>query len=332
MSHAPYKSGLQAKLKRLMFHKTILEKILAQNSAPWISRFAPSPSGYLHLGHILSCSYVFGLGRALNAKILLRIEDHDRIRSRSEYEAAIIEDLAWLGFEFDNQIQCDNPSLYRQSNCEKTYQAIFEQLKSQNKIYVCNCSRRDIEARLPKIRNEDLRYDAFCRDRNLELETGKSCLRLMTTDENIYFEDLFLGQVKQNLRDLGGDFVIKDRDNNWTYVFCNTIDDINQKINLVIRGLDIESATGRQIYLRQLLGANEPLFYAHHPLIKNENGEKLSKRSGSTAISSYRNAGFDAKSLLTQSLEILGIPGIEVQQESKPLETLINHFRDQLIL
>lgn len=329
MSRGQCKSGLQAKFKRLMFDKTVLEKILAKNSTPWISRFAPSPSGYLHLGHILSCCYVFGLGRALNARILLRLEDHDRIRSRPEYEAAILEDLAWLGFEFANVIQCASPSPYRQSDCENNYQKILSQLKAQDKVYVCNCSRREIEARLPKNKNEDLRYDGFCRERSHKFEAGKSCLRLITKNEDVFFEDLFLGRIKQNLTVLGGDFVIKDRDNNWTYVFTNTIDDINQKINLIIRGLDIESATGRQIYLRQLLGANEVIYYAHHPLIKNEKGEKLSKRLGSAAISSYRSAGFDAKSLLTQSLEILGL---KTQEDSRPLEALIKHFRDQLIL
>ena len=263
--------------------------------SPLITRFAPSPTGFLHKGHLMHILYVYGIAKAWNARLILRIEDHDRGRCRPEYEEAILRDLEMLGLAEKNpgstaeggseqlnqtagiiaQLRTGK-SDFRQSDCGGHYEAAVEKLRqNENSVYYCDCSRKQILTRTGQQEGE-LRYDGFCRNRNLK--PGPFCgIRLRLPQKSIQFEDLNAGVRIQNPALQTGDLLLQDREGNWTYQFAVVVDDLRHGCNLIIRGQDLISSTGRQLLLAELLGATQPFSYFHHPLIKDEKGRKLSK-------------------------------------------------------
>lgn len=269
------------------------------------TRFAPSPTGYLHFGHIVSCTYVFEGAQQQGAEVLLRIEDHDRERCRPEYEQAILEDLNWLGFKFANVITPGISSLYRQSDNDQRYQVVLDRLIKRELTYHCRCSRKDILKRTGDQASIELRYDGHCRNKAHPEEMGKTCIRLVTEDNNLEFQDEYLGRQIQNPYQQCGDISLRNRKGHWTYQFTNTIDDIEDQINLIIRGVDILPSTGRQIYLRKLLGVHTTIKYAHHPLVTDQSGKKLSKRFYSESIRDLRDSGVSAADLLVDARKFI---------------------------
>lgn len=255
-----------------------------------ITRFAPSPTGYLHLGHVVNAIYVWGLARAIAGRVLLRIEDHDRIRSRRSFEDAIVEDLAWLGFAPDVPLQ-------RQSDNDAAYRDALARLQETHHVYACDCSRKEI-IRLRRgaaaAGQGGERYPGRCRHRRLrpgdDVPRGLG-IRVRLDDAPERFDDMALGPLAQIPAEQCGDLLLKDRDGHWTYQFAVTVDDVNDRVDLVIRGLDLLSSTGRQIKLARMLGRTEPPRYFHHPLILRPDGEKLSKASGDTGVRDLRAAG-----------------------------------------
>jgi len=258
-----------------------------------LTRFAPSPTGHLHLGHVVNAIYVWGLARTLGARVLLRVEDHDRIRSRPEFERAILADLAWLGFVPDEGLM----PLRRQSENNAAYESALARLQDTLNVYVCDCSRKEI-ARLcaspaPPERGGDW-YPGRCRDRRLrrgESVPAGAGIRVQLDESAESFHDLALGEITQTPADQCGDLLLRDRDGNWTYQFAVTVDDMNDGVDLVIRGLDLLASTGRQIKLARMLGRHRPPAFFHHPLVIKPDGEKLSKASGDTGIQELRGAG-----------------------------------------
>jgi glutamyl-tRNA synthetase/glutamyl-Q tRNA(Asp) synthetase len=248
---------------------------------PPTTRFAPSPTGYLHLGHVVNAIYVWGLARAAGGRVLLRIEDHDRIRSRRAFEAAILEDLAWLGFVPDAGMH----PVRRQSDNDSAYAAALATLAATHNVYACDCSRKEIAAE---------RYPGRCRARRLlpgEQLPHATGVRVQLDDRPEFFTDLTLGELVQTPAEQCGDLLLRDRDGNWSYQFAVTVDDMNDDVNLVVRGMDLLSSTGRQIALARMLGRTEPSHFFHHPLIIKPGGEKLSKSSGDTGVRELRAAG-----------------------------------------
>jgi glutamyl/glutaminyl-tRNA synthetase len=221
--------------------------------------------------------YVWGLARARNGRVLLRIEDHDRIRSRPEFEAAILEDLDWLGFTPD----AGRHPVLRQSDEEAAYADALDRLRRSHHVYVCDCSRKAIGGE---------RYPGTCRDRGLEDRPGRG-LRVRIEPGEEPFVDGLLGPQVQSPADDFGDILLRDRDGNWTYQFAVTVDDGRQGVDAVIRGTDLLSSTGRQIRLARMLGRAEPPAFFHHPLILNRSGEKLSKSNRDTGVRELRAAG-----------------------------------------
>jgi len=259
-----------------------------------VTRFAPSPTGYLHLGHVAHACEVWRLAGELGAKVLLRIEDHDRGRCRPEYEAAILEDLAWLGFRWDGPI-------HRQSEREELYRTHLERLRDAGLIYACDCSRKQILARTGDSGAGELRYDNHCRERELPLRDGVGW-RVRLPDKSISFTDNRLGPQQQHPQRQCGDLLIRDRDSNWTYQFCVVVDDCEQGVNLIVRGEDLLASTGRQILLAEMLGRNEVPRYHHHGLLMDETrSQKLSKRDAAHAIREDRCAGLTAIDLLERA-------------------------------
>ena len=259
---------------------------------PFKTRIAPSPTGQLHLGHVLHLIYVHGLAKKLNAQIVVRIEDHDSQRCRPEHEASILQDLDWLGSPVPEPI-------WRQSERGGIYQNHLENLMSRGLIYACVCSRKDIQHATSQDSGE-LTYPGTCREKNIPLNTRNSALRLKLdhqykTNNWIEFTDLFLGQQEQKNAELGGDIIIRDRYGQWTYQFSVVVDDLEQDINLVIRGRDLLASTGRQLLLRKLMAPqSQPPLFAHHPLLLADDGEKLAKRRSSEAIEYLRKIGLSA--------------------------------------
>ena len=247
------------------------------------TRFAPAPTGWLHLGHILNAEYVWNSG----AEVLLRIEDHDRERSRPEYEAGILDDLDWLGYRPDifhtdafRGGVCDG----RQSDRESVYREAVDILNRDGLVYGCDCTRRQIEKR-------GLRYDGHCRDRGLPLVDGYGW-RVRVDSGLERFVDQRLGPQEQDPSAQCGDVLIRDRLGNWTYQFVVSVDDFRQGIDLVVRGEDLLASTGRQIRIARLLGREQPATFLHHALIMKSPSQKLSKSDGDTGIRDLRARGW----------------------------------------
>jgi glutamyl-Q tRNA(Asp) synthetase len=267
-----------------------LEAVLG---APPLTRFAPSPTGYLHLGHVVNAIYVWGVARALGGRVLLRVEDHDRIRSRLRYEAALLDDLVWLGFEPDSGLQ----PILRQSDTPFVYTQALEALCASTEVYACECSRKDIGGE---------RYDGRCRGRGLPAGPGRG-IRVPLAPAAEIFDDALLGRVVHVPAEQCGDLLARDRDGHWTYQFAVTVDDMRQGVTLVIRGADLVSSTGRQILLARMLGRTNPPVFLHHPLIHDRRGEKLSKSAGDTGVRELRSAGLTAPQVIGIAASRVGL-------------------------
>lgn len=239
------------------------------------TRFAPAPTGFLHIGHVLNAIYVWGVARAIGARVLLRIEDHDRQRSRPEYERALLEDLAWLGFEADETT--------RQSDRSAIYEDAIARLKAAGLIYACDCTRRQSGAR----------YPGTCRDRGLEDGPDRGLRVLIAVGEE-RFDDLLLGPQTQRPAEQAGDVLLRDRHGLWTYQLAATADDYAQGITHVIRGDDLLDSTGRQLHLARRLGRAEPPVFLHHPLIMKSPTQKVSKSDADTGVRDLRAEGWSA--------------------------------------
>jgi len=196
-----------------------LEALRARLPPRPLTRFAPSPTGYLHLGHVVHALWVWNVARALNGRVLLRVEDHDRLRSRPEYEGALLDDLSWLGFVPDED-------RVRQSDEPQAYEDALARLAASHHVYACDCSRKEIAAE---------RYGGRCRSRGLELTKGRG-VRVEIEPGVERFEDARLGRQEQTPATQCGDLLLRDRDGFWTYQFAVTVDDMQQGIDLVIRG------------------------------------------------------------------------------------------------
>jgi glutamyl-tRNA synthetase/glutamyl-Q tRNA(Asp) synthetase len=263
-----------------------------------VTRFAPAPTGYLHLGHVVNAIYVWGLARARGGRVLLRIEDHDRTRCRPEYERAIVEDLEWLGFVPDEP-------LIRQSERGTIYESALQQLREQGLVYACGCSRAD----LAMVRQEgaaEVRYPGTCAGKHLREAPGLG-LRVRLAPAVERAEDLRHGWLEQRPSEQCGDLLVKDRAGNWTYQFAAAVDDYVQGVSLVIRGEDLLPSTGRQLQIARLLGRRELPQFFHHALIMKTPEQKLSKSDGDTSIRAMREAGYAAPAVIGRAAVLAGL-------------------------
>ena len=270
-----------------------LAALASQLGAPPITRYAPSPTGYLHLGHVVNAIYVWGIARALKGRVLLRIEDHDRIRSRPAFEAALLDDLDWLGFEAD----AGRTPLVRQSDRQGLYEAALQQLRRAHHVYACACSRKNIGGE---------RYPNTCRAAGIEERRDRG-LRVAIDDGIETFGDGLRGAQEQSPAGDSGDLLLRDRDGHWTYQFAVTVDDTRDAITLVVRGADLLSSTGRQLRLARMLGRTRPPLFLHHPLILKPSGEKLSKSSGDTGVRELRAAGATPADVIGRAAAAVGL-------------------------
>lgn len=262
---------------------------------------------------MVSAVAVWGLARAFGGRVLLRLEDHDRTRSRPEFARAIVDDLAWLG------LVPDEPAV-RQTDRTSLYERALRRLESAGLVYPCSCSRKSIEAEVGPVAGE-VPYPGTCRERRIDgrLETAR---RVRLTREPQAFRDLRLGALEQVPSEQCGDLLILDRLGQWTYQFAVTVDDFDQGVDLVIRGEDLLSSTGRQIQLSRLLGREVPPAFLHHPLIHRPDGRKLSKSNRETGLRELRERGVKVEELLGRAAFTLGLGGPEPLGFSELVERL----------
>jgi glutamyl-Q tRNA(Asp) synthetase len=252
----------------------------------YIGRFAPSPTGHLHFGSLISALASYLQARNSGGKWLVRIEDIDPPREVPGSAASILRDLNLLGLVHDDVL------LY-QSERNLAYQTAVDQLLRQGKAFWCGCSRKDLPP--------GGIYPGTCRN-GIPVGRPPRAVRLEVPDEEICFSDLIQGETKENLAESVGDFIILRADGLPAYQLAVVVDDAFQGVTQVVRGMDLFASTARQIYLHRQLGTAVP-DYAHHPLAVQRDGNKLGKRFGSVPISTMKadEALFHALRFLGQS-------------------------------
>jgi glutamyl-Q tRNA(Asp) synthetase len=236
----------------------------------YIGRFAPSPTGPLHFGSLVTAVASYLDARSNRGKWLLRMEDLDKPREVSGAAANIISTLQAYGFEWDDTI------MY-QSQRTDAYERVLATLKKRQSIYPCTCTRKEIADSSEQSGIEGIIYPKTCLYQSIK-EQHPVAWRIKTPDKSFHFKDAIHGDITQNLSIEIGDFVLKRVDGQFAYQLAVVVDDAAQGITNIVRGADLLNSTTRQIYLQQLLGYTQP-HYMHIPIVTNELGQKLSKQT-----------------------------------------------------
>lgn len=247
-------------------------------------RFAPSPSGRMHLGNLFSGLLAWLSVRSAGGVMVLRMEDLDPDRCREEYAIQLADDLLWLGLDWDEGYGKGGPhGPYRQSERTELYAAAFRKLEEQGLIYPCFCTRAErLAASAPHRSDGQAVYSGKCRhlteEQRTELaRTRRPAWRLIVPDREISFTDGVQGRFEENLLRDCGDFILRRSDGVYAYQLAVVYDDGAMAVNQVVRGRDLLDSTPRQLYLYELLGLTPPEFY-HVPLLVAPDGRRLSKR------------------------------------------------------
>lgn len=235
------------------------------STSRYTSRFAPSPTGHLHLGSVYTALASFLDAKANNGLWKLRFDDLDTPRNVAGATSSILKTLEILGLHWDDEVDY-------QSKHINEYQDVLDDLLKAKKIYRCECSRKEVASI----------YSQRCRNKNISADTPHS-LRIKTYDKQITFHDGLQGRISHNLVLQHGDFILKRRDNIIAYQFAVILDDLRQNINQVMRGLDLLNETPKQIFLQQVLNLSTPT-YSHIPILVNQQGQKLSKQTLATRV------------------------------------------------
>ncbi|HKE44257.1 MAG TPA: tRNA glutamyl-Q(34) synthetase GluQRS [Steroidobacteraceae bacterium] len=255
---------------------------MSATAPPYRGRFAPSPTGPLHLGSLLAAAGSYLQARARGGQWLLRVEDLDTPRVVPGATEEILRTLELYGFEWDGGV-------VRQSERLALYGAAFETLERDGLVFACSCSRKELAARQPAAAlEEDTFYPGTCRNGAQHPERPLA-YRFRVTDAALEFEDGLQGRFAQNVADSIGDFVIRRRDGLFAYQLAVVVDDHEQGITEVVRGCDLLSNTPRQILLQQALGIARPA-YMHLPLLTEADGRKLSKSRRAVTIANHQPA------------------------------------------
>jgi glutamyl-Q tRNA(Asp) synthetase len=297
--HAPKeRANLQRRWKDALPLASVARAAESLGTPPggWVTRFAPSPTGELHLGHVRHLVWLDAVSTMLGARVIVRIEDHDRQRCTPANEASILADLDWLGTAVDVESRRSldaHPSPFRQSDTPERHAAAFESLAERGLLYGCTCTRSQLGAPGP---DGERYYPGTCRGQPIDRPGAQ--VRVMLPDEPTALPDLLLGTLAQHPAREHGDPVIRDAHGQWMYLLGVVVDDIAHGVNLVVRGDDLRTSTGRQWLLARLLGRTAPVVTLHHPLLLDAVGRKLSKRDGDTTIRSLRERGMSVEEVV----------------------------------
>jgi glutamyl-Q tRNA(Asp) synthetase len=261
------------------------------NPAPYIGRFAPSPTGPLHFGSLVAAVASFLDARAAGGRWLLRMEDLDRPRCEPGAADTILRQLQAYGLHWDGTV-------LQQSQRDDAYAAALDALKARGAVYPCTCTRSQL-AQAPRNHEGEIVYPGTCRN-GLPAGAIARAWRVRVPDVSTRFHDRIHGDLQQNLAHDVGDFIVKRADGLFAYQLAVVVDDAFQGITHVVRGADLLWNTPRQIYLQSLLGLPMPV-YAHVPLITNAAGQKLSKQTLAPALPVNGRGA-----VLAQALAVLG--------------------------
>ena len=281
------------------------------------TRFAPSPTGYLHVGGARTALYAYLVARQQQGQFILRIEDTDVERSTAESVQAILDGMQWLGLDYD-----EGP-FYQMQRMDR-YAEVIQQLLDSGHAYRCYCTPEELDAMREQQRanNEKPRYDGRCRQRQDNPDDQPYVIRFKNpTDGMVAWDDLVKGRIEIANRELD-DFIIARTDGTPTYNFTVVVDDWDMGITEVIRGDDHVNNTPRQINLFKALGAELPQ-YGHVPMILGEDGKRLSKRHGAVSVMQFRDMGYLPQALLNYLVRLGWSSG---DQEVFGLEDMIKQF------
>ena len=287
---------------------------------PVVGRFAPTPSGRLHLGNLLCCLIAYLSARSQGGRFLLRLEDLDVPRCPRRLSEQCIEDLRYLGFDWDEA------PLF-QSERTAIYQKYFDELSRMGLVYPCFCTRAQLHAAIaPNLGDHESVYSRACANLTDEeiaerIKTRSPAMRMRVPDEIVSFEDGHFGPVSENLETTSGDYIIRRSDGLFGYQLAVVIDDALSGVTEIVRGRDILFSTPRQIHLQRTLGFDTP-HYAHIPLLMDANGRRLAKRD--------KDLDLTALSKVMTPEEILGMlaysAGVIPENRSATLHELVKAF------
>jgi len=280
------------------------------------TRFAPSPTGLLHIGGARTALFAWLYAKTNSGSCLLRIEDTDKERSKQEFTDEIINSFNWMGVNFDEDV------VYQSKNHDR-HLSVAKELLNSGKAYVCNCSKERLDQLRKKQQEQGLnpKYDGKCRDLSLS-ESDNTVIRFKNPEDgSIIFQDLIKGEIEFRNEEMD-DFIIVRSDGAPTYNLCVVVDDLDMKISHVIRGDDHINNTPKQINVFKALKV-EPPTYGHVPMILGEDGKRMSKRHGAVGVSEYRDMGILPQAFMNYLARLGWSLG---DQEIFTSDELVNNF------
>jgi glutamyl-tRNA synthetase len=275
-----------------------------------VGRLAPSPTGYLHLGHARSFLLAWWSARSRGGRVALRVEDLDRERCKPGLAAVALRDLEWLGLDWDGEPLVQSRDL---APYERACAALFE----RGLAYPCTCTRAEIAAlSAPHAGDGEARYPGTCRGRWSSLEEARAAtgrdpgLRFAVPEGEIEVEDALAGRARFDVAREVGDFLLRRRDGAYAYQLSVVVDDARQGVSEVVRGADLLPSAARQTHLQRALGLPHPR-WCHVPLVVDAQGERLAKRRGDLALASLRGRGVDPRAVVAWVASSCGLGGVE---------------------
>ena len=250
-----------------------------------VGRFAPTPSGRMHLGNVFAALLSWLSPKAKGGSWILRMEDLDTLRTREEYAELLRDDLRWLGLQWDEETEA-------QSRRSAVYDKYFEQLREKNLLFPCYCTRSQLHnVNAPHLSDGTYVYAGTCRNLTADERAAKTrapSWRVMVPDREIFLHDLVQGDYRENLLHDCGDFVVRRADGVYVYQLAVTVDDGESGVTEVVRGWDLLGSAPRQMYLQELFGFDHPTS-AHIPMLMAPEGRRLSKRDQDLDMGALRN-------------------------------------------
>lgn len=280
-------------------------KTLIPKASPKLTRYAPTPSGFLHIGNVYSFVITAILAKRSASKIFLRIDDMDKERCKDKYIVDILETLNFLELPFDigPQNLTDFKKNFSQYSRLDLYQKYLKDLKEQGILFACDCSRNKIQEINPKGY-----YSGFCKNRELSFEEPNIAWRIDTSPQGeISFLDWEGNKHMDRIPGILRDFVVRKKDGTPSYQLCSIADDIYYGVDSIVRGNDLLGSTLAQVFLSKFVNTGfEAIRFYHHPLIKGPDFKKLSKSAGATSIQAMRKSGKRKEDVYTLLGHILG--------------------------
>ncbi len=277
-----------------------------EKTSPVIGRFAPTPSGRLHLGNLMCAMLSWLSARARGGRVLLRIEDLDAARCpfMGDNTKYLLDDLAWMGMDFDGEVLW-------QSKRTEIYDTYFEKLNKEGLLYPCYCSRAELHAATAPHRSDGVpKYDGKCLKRLLSGDPPpagrRPAYRVRVPDATYGFTDLLQGEYIENLARDCGDFVVRRSDGVYAYQLAVVVDDGLSGVSEIVRGNDLLDSTPRQMFLQEKFGFSLP-DYRHIPLLTDAAGRRLSKRDGDGCMETVRERYRDARPVIGALAAALGL-------------------------